>query len=139
MKQVIRKITSLWLALLILFATVSWTVEKHYCLGHLVDIAFFQEAESCGMIAADDAEITNLNLEQPSCCIDEVLSIKGLEDLAFSVKDLKLVLPFTYAVLKEEADFHFLEEIDGLPNLGTNNPPPLLGRDIYLVYQVFLL
>ncbi|WP_051315562.1 HYC_CC_PP family protein [Arenibacter certesii] len=138
MKQVVRKITSLWLALLILFATVSWTVEKHYCLGHLVDIAFFQEAESCGMIAVGNNGNAIFKLEEPPCCSSEVISIKGLEDLSYSVKDLKLVFPFIFTAAKENSAL-ILEIIYELPILGINNSPPHIGRDIYLLHQVFLL
>ncbi len=49
MKKAIFKITSFLLAILVLFSTVSLTVEKHFCGNFLVDTALFSVADSCGM------------------------------------------------------------------------------------------
>ena len=37
------------MAVMLLLSTTSWTVGKHYCMGLLVDISLFAQAENCGM------------------------------------------------------------------------------------------
>lgn len=138
MNQHIRKATALLLAFFIFAATVSWTVEKHYCLGHLIDVAFFQEAESCGMMVDTGQGPSSFNLEAPSCCSNEIISIKGLEDLTYSVKDLKLHLPFVF-LFPVNGLVHFLEENVLFYGPFNYNPPPILVRDIQVLYQVYLI
>ena len=43
------------LALLVLFSTVSFTIEKHFCGDILVDVAVFTEVEKCAMEAEEIA------------------------------------------------------------------------------------
>ncbi|MCM4166953.1 hypothetical protein KCTC52924_01809 [Arenibacter antarcticus] len=138
MKQVFRKLISLLLAFFIFAATVSWTVEIHYCLGHLVDIALFQKAESCGMNIIANQGVASINLESLHCCSDEVISIKGLEDLTYSVKDFKLALPFVFTV-PLNTQIHFLEANGLLPIPIIYSPPPIFLGDIHVLQQVFLI
>ena len=55
-----------------LVSTVSWTVEKHFCFGSLVDIAFFHEADTCGMERPLSKDNVALNKDSNSCCSDEI-------------------------------------------------------------------
>ncbi len=68
-KQFVHKIFSMLLALLVLFSTVSFTIEKHFCGDVLVDVSVFAEAQKCGMEAL---EMATRNLAKKSCCKDEV-------------------------------------------------------------------
>lgn len=47
MKQFLSKIVSSVLALLVLFSTFSFTVEKHYCGDYLVDVSYLGKADTC--------------------------------------------------------------------------------------------
>lgn len=138
MKQVFLKITSLLLAFVIMVATVSWTVEKHYCLGQLVDLAFFQEAESCGIIEKTGQDGSSFKVEEPSCCSNEVISIKGMEDLSHSQRDIKVILPLYFFT---PLNYHnnFLQPYRVFPTHVNYNPLPLIVRDIQLLKQVFLI
>ena len=64
-----HKVFSIFMAMLVMFSTVSLTVEKHYCGDTLVDVAVFEEAKKCGM------ESSNMPVEEitkKSCCKDTV-------------------------------------------------------------------
>ena len=63
-----QQFISVAMALLVLISTLSVSIEKHYCGDHLVDIAFFAEAEKCGMEASDEDK----DLMAQSCCKDVV-------------------------------------------------------------------
>ncbi|WP_235856455.1 HYC_CC_PP family protein [Flagellimonas oceanensis] len=42
MKQFFHQIVSSLMALLVLASTVSWTVDKHICMGRVMDISLFR-------------------------------------------------------------------------------------------------
>ena len=64
MREVTHKIGSFFLAFLLLFSTLSFTLEMHFCGETLVDYALFHPAEDCGMSmgshtmgSSDDVEL----------------------------------------------------------------------------------
>lgn len=76
MKQILSKIASFILALLVLFSTFSFTVDKHYCGGFLVDVSFLGDVEVC----ADDVSLENI-LKIKRCCKDELQQFEGQDEL----------------------------------------------------------
>lgn len=63
------------LSALLLFSTLSFTVDMHFCGETLVDLGVFHEAEGCGM-AMDGAMA-----DAPGCCSDETVNILGQDEL----------------------------------------------------------
>jgi len=136
MKQALHKVVSVTMALLLLLSTVSWTVDKHVCMGRVMDIAFFTSAEDCGMQAAIDL-LEEEGIEN-HCCDDESFTIQGQDDLRLSWDDINLnqqsflvVSEYSYQVL-----------FTPLPRdvcYTKTYPPPLLVYDIQLIDQVFLI
>ena len=119
------------MALLVMLSTVSFTVEKHYCGGNLVEVAVFSEAKKCGG-----------NMEQnimKSCCEDEVEVVKGQDELKFSkFEDLDLIeqsfiasFAFVYTNLFESLPKQIIPFKD--------YSPPNLVFDILVLDQVFLI
>ncbi|WP_417620071.1 HYC_CC_PP family protein, partial [Oceanihabitans sediminis] len=49
MKQLIHKIVSLSMAIVVLFSTMSFTIDMHFCGDTLMDTAIFQQVKTCGM------------------------------------------------------------------------------------------
>lgn len=117
------------MGLLVLASTVSWTVEKHLCMGHVVSVAFFSEADDCGMAMGNDNH----------CCEDERFTLTGQEDLKSSL--------FEYAFDQAPAVFIESAGVDFKPllvqsleviALWTYYPPPIF-EDLQLLQQVFLI
>ena len=116
---------------MVLFSTLSFTVEKHFCGGNLIDFAIFSEAKKCGE-----------NMEQTSmkpCCEDEVEVIKGQDELKFSsfedldLKDQVFITSFA---------FSYINLFESLPNQiipFKDYSPPNLVFDIHVLDQVFLI
>ncbi|MEL6133226.1 MAG: hypothetical protein AAFR59_07665 [Bacteroidota bacterium] len=75
--------------LLLIYQLVSTgvTIHAHYCLGYLVDVSFFLEAESCGG-----------NMTMP-CCQDRTISIK-IEDAQQVQETVALSPPIFLALAK---------------------------------------
>lgn len=80
MRQFFHQIASLLMALLVLASTVSWTVDKHICMGRVMDISFFAHADDCGM---------DMDMET-SCCDDESFTVQGQDDLKISFENFDL-------------------------------------------------
>ncbi|WP_083692168.1 hypothetical protein [Seonamhaeicola sp. S2-3] len=134
-KAFLHKSFSVTLALLVLFSTVSFTIEKHYCGDVLVDVALFTGAEKCAM---ESQELASQKITKKHCCKDEVDVIKGQDELIKSFDDLDFeqqlfITSFVYT-------YHNLFE--SLPKQTIPHKdytPPKLISDILVLDQVFLI
>ena len=70
MKQVFHKIMSLLMAFVVLFSTMSFTVDMHYCGDTLMDTAIFHKAETCGM-EMENPLTDGCSITKKNCCSDE--------------------------------------------------------------------
>ncbi len=131
MKKRFQNSISVVMALLVLFSTFSFTVDKHYCGKVLVDKAIFSEAKTCGM----QMETT---LEKDSCCTNEKVAIDGQDELKHHFEKLD----FQQQVFVASFTFSYLEIFESLPTQiipFKDYSPPLLISDIQLEDQVFLI
>lgn len=122
---------SLLLAFLVLFSTVSFTVEKHFCGGTLIDSAVFTKAEGC------DMEMSRT--DKKSCCKDEVEVIKGQDKLTLSTFE---ELPPHHQVVISSFAYSFCCLFDSIEKEiipHKNYSPPNLVADIHVLDQVFII
>lgn len=126
------------MAFLVLLSTISWKVEKHYCMGRLMDMALFLEVDDCGM------GMEGLELEEDakeakdSCCNDEVIFLEGQDTLTASFEDLEYEQQVFLTVFTHAYRSIFEVPISSfVPH--EHYPPPQLTEDIKLLYQVFLI
>lgn len=132
MKEFLHKPASFAMAFFVLFSTVSFTVDKHFCGKVLVDQAVFSEAKTCGMHAETS------HSAEDSCCDEEKVTVEGQKELKISFDDLELGQQIFVAALS----FSYLELFEGEPQ--TEIPffdykPPLLVYDIHLLDETFLI
>lgn len=136
MKKVFQKSGSLAMAFLVLFSTMSFTVEKHFCGQILVDLAVFSEAETCGMemhIPSSEEKIT-----EDQCCKEEKILVEGQKELKLSFDQLD----FPQQVFISSFAISYVNLFEGLPEQVIpfkNYSPPLLVSDIQLLSQTFLI
>ena len=136
MKQVFHQILSLLMALLLLASTVSWTVDKHFCMGRVMDISFFSHAEDCGM----EAGLALMDGEdfKKSCCEDESFTIQGQDELNLTWFDLDLEHQL-FLVAFTKSYVELFVPLDKLSVPHEQYPPPKLVKDIQILDQVFLI
>ncbi len=137
-KDFANKIASVSMALLLLASTTSWKVEKHFCMGHLVDVAFFADAEDCGMSMSEVNDDNTTLQQENSCCTDEVIFVDGQEDLTTAFENLSVDQQFFLVAFTHS----FTTLFNGLKQQKVGNeyyPPPLLVRDVQILDQVFLI
>jgi len=119
------------MAILVLFSTVSFTVEKHFCGDHLVDMAIFSTAKKCG----NSMEKTTYK----SCCKDEVEVVQGQDELKFSsFEDLNLDQQIFIAAFI----YSYSNLFQSLPKQiipFKDYSPPNLVFDIQVLDQIFLI
>lgn len=131
-KQVLHKTFSFLLAFLVLFSTVSFTIEKHYCGNVLVDVSVFSDVDKCDMESMD-------KLQKKTCCKDEIDLVKGqdelkfssFEDLSFEKQEFILSFILIYINLFEGLSQQIIPHKD--------YSPPNLVADIQVLDQVFII
>ncbi len=120
------------MALLVLFSTVSFTIEKHFCGDTLVDVSMFVEADKCAMEALEI-------LQKKTCCKDAIDVVKGQDELIVSAFDdldfeqQQFVIAFTFSNIN---GFESLPK-QTIPH--KDYSPPNLISDIQVLDQVFII
>jgi len=135
-KQILHKIFSVSLALIVLCSTVSFTIEKHFCGDTLVDVSVFAEANKCKMEAL---EIELETISKVPCCKDKIDVVKGQDELIVKTID---DLDFNQQLFVATFTYSYLNLFEGLPQLvipHKNYSPPILVTDIQVLDQVFLI
>ena len=135
-KQIVHKVFSLFMAMLVMFSTVSFTVEKHYCGDMLVDVAVFEEVEKCNMEAY---EMALEKITKKTCCKDTVDLLEGQDELRVNSSD---DLEFEQQTFIATFVYSFINLFEGLPQLVVPHKdysPPNLIVDIQVLDQVFLI
>ena len=138
MKKIFYKISSFSMALLVLFSTLSFTVESHYCGDILVDISLFGKVETCGIEEQKTSSSSDCDITKKNCCSDEQIIVEGQDTLKITFDKLEkeqqiFVASFIYSYINlftssESKDFAFKDY----------SPPPLI-RDVQILDQTFLI
>ncbi len=139
MKEVLHKISSILMALLVLFSSFSFTVHKHMCGNEVADVSYMVAADSCGM-EMDVCENNNSfeqKIEKESCCKDvsEVIEGNSNEQQALQnleIQQVQFVAAFidSYISLFDEAK---------TATFYNDYPPPLIVKNIYKLDEVYLI
>lgn len=137
MKSTLGNIVSVLMALVVVLSTLSFTVDKHFCGGLLMDLAVFSEAKSCVMGTHDHSEMGS-SVEKDHCCSNEKVLVEGQDELKNSI----LFLDLEQQVFIGTFAFSYVSLFNYMPRqvpAYTFYSPPLLIHSIYLRDQVFLI
>ncbi|OIQ27956.1 MAG: hypothetical protein BM564_11205 [Bacteroidetes bacterium MedPE-SWsnd-G2] len=138
LKKVFYKLSAMMLAIVVLFSSVSFTVDKHFCAGNLIDVSILSSVERCGGDAMKSYESEHQSLTK-GCCKDvreivegvDVLNIKPSLKYVFSVCDLPQDLNFEFnSFVAPQSKKQFV--------LGLYNGPPK-APNLQVLYQSFLI
>jgi len=136
MKEFFRNSIAVFLAVIVMVSTMSFTINKHYCGDHLVSTSVFLKAKSCGM---DNPQTTDKDCETiiKNCCSEEVQLIEGQDDLKLDLTELDQQQLFIYSFVLSYIDLFEGLEKHIVPY--KHYKPPLVVRDIQLLDEVFLI
>lgn len=125
------------MAIVVLFSTMSFTIDMHYCGDSLVETAIFKKAKGCGM-EMKNPSTEGCSIKVKDCCSDEQLKIDGQDELQLTFDKLTIdqqifVASFVYTYINlfegtEEKDTSFRDYI----------PPPVI-RQIYKLDETYLI
>lgn len=138
MKQLLRKISAIIMAFVVLLSTMSFTVSEHYCGHKLVDIGLFSKAEACGMEMQKPASSENCELSKSDCCKDEVTQFTGQNELNTSFSSLNI----DQQIFISSFAYTYVNLFEGLAAISVPykyHTPPLVDKEITILYQVFLI
>lgn len=137
METLIHKIVSQIMAMIVLFSTMSFAVNLHYCGDKLVEMAIFHEVKGCGMKMQNTSE-ERCSITKRNCCNDKQLVQNGQDELQLSIDkiafDQQLFITsfvYTYINLFEGLKEHFVPF--------DHYSPPLVLKDIQKIDEVYLI
>lgn len=138
MKSFLHKILSGVMATLVLFTTMSFTVDMHYCGNTLVDFSLFDEVKTCGMEKQEPTKDLGNGLTEKSCCSELQIVKEGQDDLKFSFDTLN----FEQQVFVASFLSSYINLFEGLDE--NSSPfraydPPYLIRDIQKLHETYLI
>lgn len=138
MKQMLHKILSLLMAVVVLFSTMSFTISKHYCGDTLVDTAIFKKAKTCGMDMQMLARSSDCSVTKTKCCTEEQQVVNGQDELQLSIDKIS----FEQQVFTATYIHTYINLFEGLNNNITSYEkyePPLVIRQLYKIDETYLI
>lgn len=136
------KLAAVFLSLLVVFSSLSFSIEKHFCEGEST-ITIFSDAKDLCEMESHDCHVNeiissccNTSLEKANCCIATSEFIEGitLEQQAQSRQVFKYQ-PIVFLTSLFITSNHILEKTSKASNF--NSKPLLKSIDIGLILQVF--
>ena len=137
MKQIFHKISSFLMAIVVLFSTMSFTVDMHYCGDNLVETAIFHKAKGCGM-EMEKPSTEGCSITKKNCCDDKQLAIEGQDELQLQVDKIT----FEQQVFLASFVYTYINLFEGLENnVSTYEEykPPLVIRQLYKIHETYLI
>ncbi len=125
------------MAFVVLFSTMSFTVNMHYCGDTLVETVIFKEAKGCGM-EMQNPSTKGCAITKKNCCDDKQLIIDGQDELKLNFDNLtfeqqQFIASFVYTYID------LIEEYDEDINSFREYKPPLVVRQIYKLDETYLI
>ncbi|WP_231628614.1 hypothetical protein [Mangrovimonas sp. ST2L15] len=136
MKQLLHKTVSFVMAMVVLFSTMSFTVNMHHCGDKLVETAVFHKAKGCGMEMEKPAS-DGCAISKKSCCNDKQLVVDGQDELQtidkVSFDQQVFITSFVYSYI------NLFEGIDENVTSYEAYKPPLVVRQIFKIDETYLI
>ena len=131
-----HKIVASLMSVVLLFSTVSLTIEKHFCGGDLVDVAIFTDGKK---LCADGHLEFKEMISETSCCKNTVEVLQGVDQLSnqdTEFQNLALDHPAVIFAVSYWLSQQHLPE----PKITFRDyKVPLITKDIQVLHEVFLI
>ena len=137
MNATIKKISATFLSLVVMFSSMSFTIDEHFCGSRLMDVSYFGNADNCGMqktcVNSNSPIIKNIN-----CCEDQTTFHEPLIfniEKSINVQKLDFQVIYCKGYSYQDFDKSVFKELEYYKDL----PFPYLDLDIQVLYQTFLI
>lgn len=138
MNSFFHKTFALFMTTLVLFSTMSFTVDMHFCGDMMVDYAIVHSATTCGMEHEPTQNSCENAVQDNSCCTDKQLVIEGQNEikatfhtLSFEQQVFLTTFCHSYIYVFDVLDTNIIPFRD--------YKPPLLIRDIQKLHETYLI
>ncbi len=125
------------MAIVVLFSTMSFTIDSHYCGHTLVDTAIFHKAKTCGM-EMENPSTNDCSIKVKDCCSDEQLVIDGQDELQLSFD----TLTFNQQLFVASFFYTYIDLFEGLDNNVSSYEeyrPPFVIKQLYKIDETYLI
>lgn len=137
MKQVSHKIISFLMTFVVLFSTMSFTIDTHYCGEVLIDSSMFNAAKSCGMDASQKNS-SEVSESEKNCCNNHTSVVNGQKELKVTFNDFTIEqqifiasFVYSYTNLFENLEYQVVPFKD--------YKTPLVVKDIQKLDETYLI
>ena len=125
------------MAFVVLFSTMSFTIDMHYCGGNLVETAIFHKAKGCGM-EMQKSSTEGCAITKNNCCNDEQLVVDGQDELQLQVDKISFeqqvfIASFVYTYI------NLFEGLDKNVSSYKEYKPPLVVKQIFKIDETYLI
>ena len=146
------RFVALFLALLMLVTSMVFVIDMHFCRGHLQSLSFFGKAKTCQQMSHSmrmkKCPHYKRKIERTGkCAVNEKDNCEN-KTLRFQFDQDQEILKLDFNVIKQFKQFiaaylvvFFLDKFsikNDLPSFA-HYKSPLISRDIYVLFQSFLL
>lgn len=127
-----RKITAIVLAFLLVLSTSGITISKHFCMGELIKVSFYEEVDTC-------FDYMGMSKENRMNCCEEVVEEYKADELSKTSVNIKLknshqlLATIAYLIIDNGLISNNLVQVK------LNYKPPLIEQDIPILTQSFLI
>ena len=134
--KVLRTISAVVLAILVLVSSTSFTIGMHLCMGEVQNIALFSKADSC----EKELSLPPCHRHTKAACCDDETVINDADDFKASAAHYHVAVPSPIDI---EQTLVLISEIfptaplSGVKYYKYN--PPLRSCDLTVEHQVFLI
>lgn len=127
------------MAFIVLFSSLSFTMNQHVCGGEIANTTFFIDADNCGMdmnVCKNDTSKQQTSVDKEPCCKDISTLIQGNDNnqqaqhLSLQIPQLEFATAFVYTYVLR------FKEISSI-SLYAMYKPPLVYKNIQTLFQVF--
>lgn len=125
------------MAFVVLFSTMSFTINMHYCGDALVETAVFHQTKGCGMEMEKPAS-EGCSIIKKNCCNEKQLVQNGQDELQLSASKIS----FQQQVFIASFVYTYTSLFEGLDkNVSSYEEyrPPLVIRHIYKIDETYLI
>lgn len=125
-----KQLFSIFLSLILLISTTGFTINKHFCGGHLMATQIFitEEPESC---------CDEINMPA-GCCHNETEFYQLDETFNFTKVSFKITSNFVFTFIKYIVLNDLFTSIDTYSTKYLHYKPPMIELNIPVLFQSFL-
>jgi hypothetical protein len=134
--KVLKTISSLFLAVLVIISSTSFTVGIHFCMGEASDVAVFSSATECEM---QQALPPCHRQHKSSCCDDETITHKSEDLKPVSSEDYNVNGSPLVTIQLPMPIRDIVPSVADTPDYSNADHPPLPTPDLVVKHQVFLI